>query len=58
VLIGEAMGIKYEDRYSKLLSESDVGKLVNDNAELLRRNRMNPEEVKEVLGSYLNGLRE
>ena len=52
-LLGEALGIEYEDKYKKFRVLGDAEKIVKEAAPFLRRNKLDEQEAREIIKKEL-----
>ena len=57
LLLGEAMGINYEDKFKGYLYRDDLDSIIEEARGNIEANNMDPAEVKRLLPLYLEGLR-
>ncbi len=55
-LVGESLGINYEDKYRKYKLWNNVGRVVEDASEYIRSNGYSEEEIKPYVQKYLFGV--
>jgi len=57
VLLGEALGIHYEDQFKRYLYRDDVDNIIAEAEDNIEANNLDPDRVKQVVPVYLAGLR-
>jgi len=57
LLLGEAMGINYEDKFKGYLYCDDLDSIIEEARGNIETNNLDPAEVKRLLPLYLEGLR-
>ena len=57
LLLGEALGIKYENRFKQYLYRDDVDTIITEAEDNIDANNLDPDRMRQVVPAYLSGLR-
>ena len=57
ILLGEAMGITYENKFREYLYRNDWDNIIEEARDNIEANNLDPDEVRHVLPCYLDGLK-